>query len=269
MKSWFSSFFDNKILNSKVYLWKKDNPDFRDRYLEHKKHELLKFNTSCIDLRDKCPKIYNQGSLGSCTANSIAAAYEFDMIKQKESNIFTPSRLFIYYNERDMENTINYDSGAQIRDGMRSINKIGICPEKLWPYNINKYTYKPSHYLYDIAKKHRSILYSRVQQNLNDLKLTLSKGYPIIFGFSVYESFESKSVAEKGIMTMPKQNEKLLGGHAVLAVGFNDETKTFIVRNSWGTTWGDSGYFYMPFEYITNKNLASDFWVLERVKDLE
>ena len=265
MLSWITSYWNTPEPQYKKYGWKKDLPDFRDHY-----KVFTKFNHSnTVDLRTKCPSVYNQGKLGSCTANSIAGAYEFDMIRQKEQNVFVPSRLFIYYNEREMEGNVDTDSGAQIRDGIKSINTQGIVPEKLWPYDISKFTEKPSDKLYEEAKNHLAVKYSRVVQDIDHIKEALNRGFPICFGFAVYESFETEEVATSGIMPMPKKDEKQLGGHAVLAVGYDENKKVIIVRNSWGEEWGDKGYFYMPYDFINDPDLASDFWIVERVLDAD
>lgn len=255
-------------INFKKYGWRPDTPDHRDRYIVpdnlHKIDGIPQ-----VDLRNLCPGIYNQGKLGSCTANAIAGMYEFDEIKQDTNNLFIPSRLFIYYNERNMEDTVKYDSGAQIRDGMKSINKLGVCPETMWPYDITKFTEKPTDECYEMAEKHTAIKYHRVLQDMNHLRGCLNNGLPFAFGFTIYESFESEETAKTGIMKMPTKDEKCLGGHAIMAVGYDDERKVFIIRNSWGIEWGDKGYFYMPYEFITNKDLCSDFWVIQRIKDIE
>lgn len=252
---------------SRKYGWKPDKKDERDyqkvfEKLTHKENELY-----LVDLREKCPLVYDQGDLGSCTANAIAGAYEYDMIKEKETVIFHPSRLFIYYNEREMEGNVDEDAGAEIRDGIKSVNKQGIVPEEEWPYDISKFTYKPDENLYEEAKKHLAVKYERVKQNLEHMKECLHRGYPFVFGFMVYESFESQEVANTGNMPMPnRETESILGGHAVMCVGYNDKTEKFIVRNSWGTEWGDEGYFYMPYEFMLSED-CSDFWTIERVVD--
>ena len=249
---------------SKKYGWVRDNLDHRDlKLIYKKKHPNFNMKNE-VDLRHLCPGVYNQGTLGSCTANAIAAAYEFNEIVENESNIFIPSRLFIYYNEREIENTVNSDSGAMIRDGIKSISKKGVCPETLWPYDIQKFKIKPDNSCYENALNHK---YKKLMQNLNQLKNTLLYGKPFVFGFSVFESFESKETAETGIMKMPNKEDKLLGGHAVMCVGFSDSKQVFIIRNSWGDNWGDKGYFYMPYKFITNKDLCSDFWIIEKIKD--
>jgi len=245
------------------YGWSPDLPDQRDLSYGATRATLAKL-PSKVDLRKGCPPVYDQGQLGSCTANSIGAAFEFEIKKQKAPD-FMPSRLFIYYNERAIENTINTDAGAQIRDGIKSINKQGVCPEAMWPYNISEFTQKPHSVCYNDALKHLVTSYHRVLTDLNQMKGCLAEGYPFVFGFTVYESFESQKVAQTGILNMPAAKEKVMGGHAVLAVGYDDASKRFIVRNSWGEGWGQKGYFTMPYNYLTNSSLADDFWTIRLV----
>lgn len=246
------------------YGWVPDFPDHRD-FLYAAPTPYLRNLPAKVSLRSKCPrKVYDQGQLGSCTGNAIAAAIEFDLMKQKQK-VFTPSRLFIYYNERAMEHSINQDSGAQIRDGIKSVATLGACPEIEWPYDITKFSDKPPAKCYADAKKDVVKLYQRLVQDLNTMKGCLAEGYPFVFGFSVYTSFEGEEVARTGVLNMPSTREKLLGGHAVLGVGYDDATRMFLVRNSWGKDWGDGGYFYMPYSYLTDDNLASDFWTIRAV----
>lgn len=246
------------------YGWVRDKPDERD-YRKTFNHFMDTPNT--VDLRNKCPSVYDQGKLGSCTANGIGFLYHFDELKQNTKSIFMPSRLFIYYNEREMEGTVNQDSGAEVRDGIKSICKQGVCHETLWPYDISKFTEKPTEECYEEGKKCHSIKYSRVEQSLHQMKAALNSGFPVTFGFLVYESFESQEVADTGIMPFPKPDEKVLGGHCVAAVGYDDERRVFIVRNSWGDSWGDKGYFYMPYDFLLSGSQASDFWIVESVTD--
>jgi len=246
------------------YGWVPDLPDHRDRVYQAPMR-MLEAPPPSVDLRPGCPDVYDQGELGSCTANAIAGALEFDQMKQQGTDVFVPARLFIYYNERVIERTVQEDAGAMIRDGIKSVAKEGAPHEQLWPYNISKFKDKPSAKAFADAKKHRAILYQRLVQTLDQFKACLADGYPFVFGFSVYESFESNQVAKTGEMPMPKPKEKQLGGHAVLAVGYNDATKRFIVRNSWGPKWGIAGYFTMPYDFITDDNLADDFWTIKRI----
>jgi len=248
--------------------WKRDYPDFRDKILalpQSKKEHLPKK----VDLRPKEHfHIYDQGSLGSCTANAIGAAFHFSQVKEKIEH-FTPSRLFIYYNEREMEGNIKEDAGAYIRDGIKSVHKIGVCNEHLWPYNEHKFTHKPTKKCYEAAKDSRAKEYARVPQNLDDIKAVLHEGYPFVFGFTVMSSFQSSETAETGVMRMPGPYDHVLGGHAVQAIGYDDKDEVIIVRNSWGKDWGDNGYFYMPYDYITNPGLAEDMWAIRFVSGEE
>jgi len=251
---------DHKI---KRYGWIPDLPDQRD-HMYAAPFEVLGKLPPKMDLRDHCPPVYDQGQLGSCTGNAIAAAMEFDRMKQGLED-FTPSRLFIYYNERKMEGTVDSDSGAQIRDGIKTVGKLGACPEKEWPYDISKFTKQPPRKCYQHALKDRVVQYSRLSHNLNQMKGCLASGYPFVFGFTVYESFESEEVAKTGEAPMPKSGEQALGGHAVLGVGYDDGQQRFIVRNSWGLNCGMQGYFTLPYAYLTDSNLCDDLWTIRLI----
>jgi len=250
--------------NIRWYGWLPDLPDHRD-LVYAAPPAMASALPPGADLRHHCPPVYDQGQLGSCTANAIAGALQFNQIKEKVADIFTPSRLFIYYNERVMENTVSEDSGAMIRDGIKSVANQGAPHEKLWAYNIAKFKSKPSAAAYTDAAKHKAIKYERVTPTLPQLKGCLASGYPFVFGFSVYESFEGAEVAKTGVLSMPQPNEKQLGGHAVLCVGYEDASSRFIVRNSWGNKWGQAGYFTIPYAYLTDGNLSDDFWTIKRV----
>ena len=219
-----------------------------------------------VDLRGSCPPVYNQGKLGSCTANALAAAYQFDEMKQGGQDM-EPSRLFIYYNERAEQGTINEDSGATLTVGINVLNTIGTCSETSWPYNVENFTEKPSDACFTEALNHKSIDAQKVIQDENQLKQCLVNGYPVVFGFTVYASFESADVEKTGIVPMPKDGEKVLGGHAVVCVGYDSDKNWFICRNSWGPTWGDNGYFYLPNDYILDPNQANDFWTITKTQD--
>jgi len=251
---------DHKI---KRYGWTPDYPDHRD-VMYSAPMEVLQKLPPKADLRLQCPLVYDQGQLGSCTANAIGAAMEFERKKQNLPD-FIPSRLFIYYNERAMEGTINSDSGAQIRDGIKSVAQLGVCAENEWSYDISKFEIKPPNNCYQDALKDKAVIYKRLVQTLNQLKGCLASGYPFACGFSVYESFESQQVAQTGIAPMPQAGEKLLGGHAVLVVGYDDGQQRFLVRNSWGANWGMEGYFTLPYAYLTDNNLSDDFWTVRLV----
>jgi C1A family cysteine protease len=240
---------------------------------------LLRQLPASADLRPQCPPVYDQGRIGSCTANAIAAAVQFDRMKEKLTPDWVPSRLFIYYNERAMEGHVGYDSGAQIRDGIKSVAKQGVCPESEWPYDDTPATsdggpfpassragQKPSDACYNDAKQNTAVQYHRLSQLLSQFRGCLADGYPFVLGITVFESFWSAPGQQATVTPLPKPGDQPAGGHAVMAVGYDDAKGWMIVRNSWGPTAADHGYFYLPYEYVIDHQLASDFWVVSTVK---
>lgn len=217
-----------------------------------------------VDLTSQMPAVYDQGQLGSCTANALSAAFEFDLMRQGLTD-YMPSRLFVYYNERSIEGTVSTDSGAQIADGVKTLASDGVCAESEWPYDIAKFTDRPPAKAYADAKAVRVLTYHTVDQSEVAIKAALAAGFPVVIGFTVYDSFESGEVEKTGVVPMPGPDESQLGGHAVVVVGYDDESRRFRVRNSWGSGWGQSGYFTMPYAYLTDPDLASDFWTLATV----
>jgi C1A family cysteine protease len=241
------------------YGWRPDKPDFRDHILKY--GALGTSIDATVDLRETghLPDVYDQGQIGSCTGNAIAGAIAY-AIKAQSKPVYTPSRLFIYYNERVIENTVDQDAGAEIRDGIKSVASTGVCDENLWPYDTNQFTVKPSDTAYSAAQKGIIKQYARVPVALHNIQNVLTHKVPVVIGCSLYQSFESDAVAATGMVPMPDANENQIGGHCMLLVGY---TKThFIVRNSWGPDWGDKGYCYMPFDYLTDPNLSDDFWAI-------
>lgn len=207
------------------------------------------------------PGVYDQGQLGSCTAQGTGAIFAFTL-KQEKFHVIKPSRLFIYYNARLMRGSEAYDSGASIRDAVKSLKTYGTCLEKTWPYKIDKFSVVPSPKLYaeGLKPENTVIQYQSVPQDLNAIKSAIIQKTPIVFGFTVYDSFYSNAWPK--IMPMPSLREGVLGGHCTVIVGYNDDLQCVYVRNSWGTGWKDKGYFYMPYSYVLNPRLASDFWVI-------
>jgi C1A family cysteine protease len=225
-----------------------------------------KLTPPMTNLVPKMSPVQNQEALGDCTAYGIGGAIEYNFNLMGHP-FFVPSHLFIYWNERNKEHSVNSDSGAMISDGLYVVNKYGVCPETLWPYDISKFKIKPPLACYTAAKKDIVLRYKRLV-GLAQIKDAMAAGYPVIFGFSVYESFESDEVTNTGIVPMPQPGEQLLGGHCVLSAMYDDSIQKVITKNSWGTDWGmkppsgtERGYFELPYDYFTN-GLVSDCWVI-------
>lgn len=261
------------------YGWTKDALDHRDRPYAKLFRRLTRVPPS-TDLRTTgyLKPLFDQGQLGSCTGNSISKAVQFNLLRQADPAPITPSRLFIYYNERVMEGTVDQDSGAQIRDGIKSIVTQGVCDESLWPYDPDKFAVRPPDTCYNQATQCEALAYHSIDNDLGEMKDCLAQGRPFVFGFNVFNGFESDAVAATGVVPMPSSDEAAIGGHAVLAVGYIDGplittinsqsvtlSQVVIVQNSWGDSWGDGGYFYLPYAYISNFDLADDMWVISTV----
>ncbi len=248
-----------------------DPPDERD----------LLFNASyaaaelphSTDLRPHCPPVHDQGNLGTCTAHAIAAAFQFEQNRQRLPN-FAPSRLFIYYNERALQQALHRHGGANLRAGLRAVARYGVCPERHWPYSDDESSLhqRPSDEAYHEARHHKIYSYRRItighhsqSEFLRSLKTCLAEGCPFVFAFLVHSSFESDEVRHSGVMPLPKPHEEVITMHAVLAVGYNDAKEQMLVRNSWGPSWGHGGYFWMPYEYIARAEITADFWTIRGV----
>lgn len=212
-----------------------------------------------VDLRPLMPPIYDQGQLGSCVGNGTAAAMQYARAREGAKDQWEPSRLFIYYNARALEGNVNDDAGCEIRDAVKSLAAQGVCPEHDWPYNTHAFATKPPHIIYDVATHSKLITYARVDQGLDHILGCLTHHGPVVFGASVFSAIMD---APNGHVPMPSPDEEPEGGHCMVIVGWLPSSQEFIIRNSWGTQWGDKGYGYMPKDYLLNPDLASDFWVL-------
>ena len=258
------------------YGWTPDLPDARDHLFSAPQISLAALPPSA-DLRSTCPPVYNQEQIGSCTANAIGAAFEFETTKQGLPD-FMPSRLFIYYNERAMEGSVGTDSGAQIRDGVKSVAKLGVCPETEWPYDgtpANSDGTFPArrpgrreadgHLLQGRAQPPRDHVQPRPAGPGPDEGVPGGGVSVHLRVHGLHEASKAQEMAKTGVLSMPGPDEDVVGGHAVLAVGYDDATQTFLVRNSWGADWGQAGYFTMPYAYFTTRGLSSDFWTIRIV----
>jgi C1A family cysteine protease len=247
-----------KISRKRKYGWQPDIPDERD-FLYRAIRPVIRLPKK-TDLRAGCSKVEYQGGLGSCTAQALAGDLEF-LDNKADGKYNDVSRLFIYYNERLLMDSVDYDSGASLRVGIKTLKNDGACEEKLWPYIIERFDRKPLKKCYTDAREHRITFYHRIS-GLKEMLICLAEGFPFVFGFTVYESFESQTVTRTGVVNMPTKDERAVGGHAVMAVGYDQGTKRFIVRNSWGEKWGKKGYFTIPFQYL--ETLAADFWTIRK-----
>lgn len=212
-----------------------------------------------IDLREKFPPVYDQGTLGSCTAQAGIAAYSY--LSKRPPN---PSRLFLYYNERMLDGDISYDAGSSLYQCVNALKEFGVCPEIMWPYELDKFTIKPPQQCYDKGKLSVVTEAKQLNQTIHEMKRCLASGSPFILGIMIYPSFISEEVTKTGNVPMPSEDEKIIGGHAIVCLGYDESKKVFIMRNSWSTNWGDNGHFYLPYDYLSDENLATDCWVIRK-----
>lgn len=227
------------------------------------------------DLRTAFPEyispILDQGSLGSCAANQLSNAMRFCLAKEKVQ-VFQPSRLFIYYFGRLFEgSSVKEDTGMSISGVCGAMSKYGTCSENNWGYDITKYTLQPPRSAIIAAHTHTfGYKFLQVPQNLTSIKTALYSGFPVLIGVQLYSSFESDEVAKTGVVAMPDTTkETLLGGHAVQIWAYDDLTQRFLLSNSWGTSWGlpsSPGYFTLPYAYLLDSNLSSDFCTIKYFK---
>ena len=249
------------MAQQRTYKLKKSPPDSRDK-MHAPLPKLVQLPTS-VDLRPAMPPVLDQGQLGSCTSNATSNALRY-LLKKEKRIVFQPSRLYIYWNTRvNIEGVAgSEDSGCCIRDVCKAVQKYHACQEVVWPYVESQFSVAPSLLAYKNANLYRNVSYASVSQDLVIMQKTLASGYPIVVGIQVYDSFETDAVAATGQVPMPAiATESCLGGHCVLIVGYDTVKACFIGMNAWGTGWGAAGYFYIPFAYMLNPDLASDFWV--------
>ena len=251
----------------------RDPVDPRDLLYQYKPAKAPARLPHQVDLRPICPMVHEQGNPGTCTAHAIAGAFQFEQ-RRLELPDFSPSRLFIYYNERAMQHASGHDHGPNLRAGLKAVVKYGVCPEKLWPYSQkpSEIATKPPAEAYRVAKKNKIVAYHRIEMGqrsagafLQLMKCCLAEGCPFLFAFHYHESFENPGVGKNGQMPAPKPHDKFKHWHAVMAVGYNDPSKHVVVRNSWGWSWGDKGYFFMPYDLIVDPERTADFWTIRGV----
>lgn len=243
------------------YTWKPDIPDHRDRAFSLAAPAALPTFVAPLGATDR---VEDQGHLGSCTGNASTTALEISL---KTTTQY--SRLMAYYNGRLLENNVRRDDGAMIRDVIKGIQTYGVASEALWPYYVTKFATKPTAAAYTDAKKVLPLVasYERLT-TITDIKTALVSGLGVVFGFSVPVYFESQDVATNGWVRLPTKADKIVGGHAVCAIGYDERNAdgkgSFVwVRNSWGNMWGIAGNFKMPYGWFTDPNrIVDDIWVM-------
>lgn len=252
--------------------WLPDVPDFRD-YTVHSEKVRSMFKASppwaaelpaSVDLREHCSPVEDQGKIGSCTAQAVVGLLEY-FERRTQAEYLDASRRFLYKVTRKLYR-LEGDTGAEVRGTMKALRIFGVCPEQYWPYEVGQYDLEPPAFCYAFALSYQAVKYYRVwdgdpQKLLGQLKASLASGLPFAFGFSVYSSIWDAAVQESGDIPVPQPGDSLDGGHAVMAVGYDDARQRLLIRNSWGTSWGQKGYGTLPYEYVA-KGIADDFWVL-------
>jgi C1A family cysteine protease len=258
------------IRTTKKFGWQPSLPDHRDYKLVHASTSLMS-RPSIFTLQDNMPQVWDQLDTSSCVAHGVAAAFEYNL-KIAGKTDWSPSRLFIYYNSRMIEGCANSDDGTQVRDAIKGLANYGVAHENDWPFNLKEINIKPTWHIYNLAKTNKIINYLSVvkyyddaQKRIDSINTTIANGEPVIFGATLYESFQSDAVANSGIVPMPKVTESMDGGHCMLIVGYNDDEQMYTVRNSWGESWGLRGYCKIPYEYVSSPDLCSDFWIIRSI----
>jgi len=252
--------------------WRPSPPDERD-FKSLRKLSAPVTLPSSLRVSPKIP-VYNQQNAGSCVGNGCCEGFRYEVAQLVGNFDFEPSRLFVYWNARDIDGSTNDDGGTYIRSGFKAMNKNGLCLEKFHPYDdsLAAVVKKPSLEAYENGLKNVTVKYARVDQNETAIKQTLVSGAVVVFGFTVYDSFFGSWSETTGMMPLPKKNEGIQGGHCEIIIGYDDSKKAFLVQNSWGTDWGkgaikgEGGLSWMPYSFITNPNEADDFWCIEEVK---
>jgi C1A family cysteine protease len=240
--------------------WHPDIPDFRDLFADNLLTLARGGLPGSVDLSGDCSAVEDQLTLGSCTAQMLAGIMEY--LLKRDGRFVDVSRLALYYAEREAMGTVGQDSGASIRGAFRALAQTGAAREDLWPYLVDKFAVRPDDAVYADALTRRLAEYRRISPvlRLRQCKAALAQRLPFGFGVTVYSSMMTAAVAKTGLVPMPTRSDNLEGGHAVMGVGYDDAAGLLKFRNSWGEAWGDDGYGYLPYDYISDPMLSSDFW---------
>ena len=243
---WVRDVFDNRDKKYKVPLMKRYFPV-----------------PNIVDMRQKT-RIKNQDNYGFCVSFGVSGVYE---LASPIKGWLDSSELFVQYNAQYLEGTNGEDAGAQIRNGMKAIARWGTCSEAMLPYNSPNPYGEPSSACYREAKRHKALVYEKIDPNINDMKRVLASGFGIVMGLYLYSSFFSDKTSRTGFIQTPNtEAENFEGGHCIYLCGYISDLEVFILVNSWGDEVGDKGYYYLPFSYATNDAIALDRWTITRVE---
>ena len=216
-----------------------------------------------VDLRKTkyMPSVLDQGQLGACAAHAMANDLAF-LFGKETGRVFRPSRLALYYDCRVLveHEPADEDTGVTIADMVDSVREYHACPEADWPYVVANFSQPPPDKAVADAALHKRFASVSVPQTLDAFKTALNDGFPVLIGIEVFAGFESEAAAETGVIPMPQAGDESLGGHAQLIVGYSDTRKAFLSLNSWGATWGQGGFCWIPYAYVLCPDYAQDFW---------
>jgi C1A family cysteine protease len=242
--------------------WKQDVGGVKDRSFAAYRSGKIKALPPVVDLTNQMPKkVYDQGNIGSCTGEGIAALFSHYLWKESKRYI-EPSSLFIYWNERNIEGTVNEDAGAMIRTGITVISSIGTSTTKTWPFRESRWAMKPSKPAFIEATGLRSPVGFKVDNtDGRSIRVSVSDNCPVVFGMMLYSNIERITYWEP-VLSIPKKGERSIGGHCMLIVGYDDNKKLYKVRNSWSKLWGLNGYFFVPYSLIHNSRITGDCWTI-------
>jgi C1A family cysteine protease len=241
---------------TKVYKVRADQDDWRDLLYKPTKSPLREQ----VDMRNWASPVENQSQLGSCTGNAIVGAYELLLNKEIPQKYIELSRLFVYYNSRLIEGTVDTDTGAYIRDGIKAVKKYGICSERVWPYDISNFSITPTPISYNDAKTRNIKNYYRLS-GLEDILDALNQNWPVVFSMKVYDVFDELFESDDYTIHSPDPDESPIGGHAMCLVGYDMKTQRVLARNSFGPNWCIYGYCWIDFSYV--KSEIMDSWIFD------
>lgn len=250
--------------------WKRQAADSRDHAFKLEPMVSHSLPLEMLDMRRPWQAVIgiaNQGELGSCTAQGTLECFRWPFWKaRREVPEFSTLAQYYYSRVKIAHGAAGDDSGCTIRDAVKTVHQIGACDAKLWPYDPTLFDLNPPEECLISASKHKSMSY-HLLHTVDDIKTQLANWYPVVGGFTCYESLQSEAVGKTGAIPIPTPGETVIGGHCMAFVGYCNDRKAFLCANSWGSNWGDGGFAWLPYWYVESNN-ASDFWVIHTETNL-